>query len=617
MTFAPTTTASLIGRVFHGRFRIEKLIGRGGMGAVYQAQQLGLDKPVALKVLAKHLAEEERQVERFKQEALRSSKLRHPNTIRVLDYGQSDDGYLYLAMELLEGTELSKVLRDGPLEPRRAVKIARQICKAIGEAHAHGLVHRDLKPDNIFLCDFFGEKDFVKVLDFGIAKFMEDTPGQEALTQTGFICGTPLYIAPEQALGKPVTARTDLYACGVLLYEMLVGAPPFRADTPIAIVMRHIHDQPPDLRHFKPDLNIPIELERLVFQLLAKDARERPSSAEEVGMALEDVLSSGLLGKPRTAPKMPILEEPEATKVLTADQLAMLDSDPEMPAPVGYSPEINHDATMMLDTSSPAGAIPVAQSGLYGGAIPTGMDLSPSSTSQAGGGKRLIWLAALLIVIGGGAAAVVAMTGGDTPAAKPFVAARKASPPKTVEPKRKQTTVAVDDPATQPKVAAVVKPPVPVPDVMKNPPEEVELGAGKVAPVTGADAGSPDSGAGAAAPSPDVVSAPDAATAEDAGPAPPPDAAASAVVKALPFMVKIDCDPTGCTVYDGRKKLGTAPIQVELETNRSLKVKLRGYSSETIKLDVATIKASGQPWVTVELKKRAKGGGGGNKWKNW
>lgn len=286
----------LIGRTFHGRFRIEGLLGRGGMGAVYRAQQLSMDKPVALKVLSRGLADDDKQVKRFKQEGLTSSQLKHPNTIRVIDYGQSDDGYLYLAMELLEGIELNAILKkEGSLAPQRSVKIARQICKSIGEAHELGLVHRDLKPGNIFLCDFFGEKDFVKVLDFGIAKFMEEQPGQESLTQTGFICGTPLYIAPEQALGRPVSRATDIYSLGAILYEMLCGHPPFRAETPIAIVMRHIHDQPPAMQHYAPELTLPPELEQLVFQMLQKDPRQRPASAHEVGLALEDMLSSGML----------------------------------------------------------------------------------------------------------------------------------------------------------------------------------------------------------------------------------------------------------------------------------------------------------------------------------
>ncbi|MCB9729172.1 MAG: serine/threonine protein kinase [Deltaproteobacteria bacterium] len=282
---------ALIGRVFDGRYRIERVLGRGGMGVVYVAEQLSMAKQVALKVLPRHLSEDPGQVQRFNHEALASSHLRHPHTIRVFDYGKSEDGHLYIAMELLEGQVLSRVIRrERGLPAERVVHIARQVVKSIGEAHQAGLVHRDLKPDNIFLCDFFGEKDYVKVLDFGIAKFTEGGGGtDQAHTATGFIAGTPLYIAPEQALGEPVAPRSDLYALGAILYECLVGAPPFRADTPIAIVMKQIHETPPPLRSVKPDLQVPPDLEALVFQLLRKRPADRPATAEEVGAALDAV----------------------------------------------------------------------------------------------------------------------------------------------------------------------------------------------------------------------------------------------------------------------------------------------------------------------------------------
>jgi serine/threonine protein kinase len=283
---------ALIGRVFDGRYRIERVLGRGGMGVVYVAEQLSMAKQVALKVLPRHLSDDPSQVQRFNHEALASSHLRHPHTIRVFDYGKSEDGHLYIAMELLQGEVLSRVIRrERGLPADRVVHIARQVVKSIGEAHQAGLVHRDLKPDNIFLCDFFGEKDYVKVLDFGIAKFTEGGGGtDQAHTATGFIAGTPLYIAPEQALGEPVAPRSDLYALGAILYECLVGAPPFRADTPIAIVMKQIHEAPPPLRNVKADVQVPPDLEALVFQLLRKRPADRPGTAEEVGAMLDAIM---------------------------------------------------------------------------------------------------------------------------------------------------------------------------------------------------------------------------------------------------------------------------------------------------------------------------------------
>ncbi|MDP6945945.1 MAG: protein kinase, partial [Myxococcota bacterium] len=185
---------------------------------------------------------------------------------------------------------LSKVLkREAPLPPERVVHILKQVVKSIAEAHNIGLIHRDVKPDNIFLSDVYGERDFVKVLDFGIAKVMNDEE-LASLTQTGFICGTPIYLAPELAMGTSITPATDLYSIGVVAYEMLVGRPPFKAETPIAVVMKHIHDPIPP---FVPDLDAPNRLKALVRTMLCKDPDRRPLSAEVVLATLEGVFDPG------------------------------------------------------------------------------------------------------------------------------------------------------------------------------------------------------------------------------------------------------------------------------------------------------------------------------------
>jgi serine/threonine-protein kinase len=283
---------ALIGRTFGGRYRVSSIIGRGGNGYVFRARDLTMETDLAIKAMPRDLATDEQHVKRFNKEALSSSKLKHPNTIRVIDYGQAPDGYLYLVMELLEGQDLAKVLKkQGPMAWPRALHIVHQMAKAIGEAHQIGLVHRDLKPQNIFICDYHGEHDFVKVLDFGIAKFIEGAASEDAITQTGFICGTPGYIAPEQALGLTVSPRTDLYALGVILYELLAGHPPFRAETAIATVMRHIHEPPPPMTRYWPDLVVPAELERLVMALLAKDPAARPESTTAVAAWMDRVIS--------------------------------------------------------------------------------------------------------------------------------------------------------------------------------------------------------------------------------------------------------------------------------------------------------------------------------------
>lgn len=318
-------TGKLIGRVFDNRYQIVELIGRGGMSAVYKAIQLSMGKTVAIKVMARSLAEDDRLLQRFNQEALASSRLRHPNTIKVFDYGQSEDGHLFLAMELLEGRTLGQVIRtDSPMDPLRTCKIARQVCKSLAEAHRAGIVHRDLKPDNVFLSDIYGERDFVKVLDFGIAKFVTEGT-QETLTQTGFICGTPLYLSPEQGLAKALDYRTDLYSLGIILYEMLVGITPFRADTPIGVVMKHIHEPVVPFQEMNPHVHSPGGLEQLVMRLLEKDPGRRPATSEEVGATLEELMSApemsrGGRERPPKPPQGRAAEEPENMTMMAAPQ---------------------------------------------------------------------------------------------------------------------------------------------------------------------------------------------------------------------------------------------------------------------------------------------------------
>jgi serine/threonine protein kinase len=284
-------TTDLIGKIFDNRYQIKELIGRGGMGAVYKAVHTTMNQVVAVKVLNKEYTGDEKQVQRFYQEARNSSQLKHPNTIRVFDFGRSEDGHLYIAMEYLEGTTLTKVIqKDKTIPIPRIVNIIKQALKALGEAHAIGLIHRDLKPDNIFLTKIYGEDDFVKVLDFGIAKFYEGSQKHESLTQTGFICGTPLYISPEQALGRELDHRADLYSIGVILYEMVCGKPPFKADNPLGIVMKHIHDTPPPLSTHVPDLYVPLKMNAFIFRLLDKNRNNRPSSSDEAIQELDSVL---------------------------------------------------------------------------------------------------------------------------------------------------------------------------------------------------------------------------------------------------------------------------------------------------------------------------------------
>ncbi|MFT7621555.1 MAG: hypothetical protein ACI9WU_000719 [Myxococcota bacterium] len=272
-----------------------------------------MNREVALKVLERGVADSDKQVQRFYQEARASSRLQHPNTIRVFDFGRAEDGRLYLAMEYLRGETLTDLLRRNKrLDPRRICRMMKQVCKSLAEAHKVGIVHRDLKPDNMFITDIYGERDFVKVLDFGIAKSTEGDQ-QESLTQTGFICGTPRYLSPEQAMGKQIDARSDLYSVGVLMFEMLTGEPPFTAATPIALVMKHIHETPPRIQDDGSDR---VKwLSAMIFSLMQKDPNKRPPNAVAVSDKLDSILDGEVPGglgisaparKPSTAAAAPI-----------------------------------------------------------------------------------------------------------------------------------------------------------------------------------------------------------------------------------------------------------------------------------------------------------------------
>ena len=285
------STDDRIGQVIGGRYKIEKVIGQGGFGAVYRAKHTATGDTIAIKVLRTAVEGQEDVVARFRHEAKTTSRLKHPNTVRVFDFGQMDDGNLFIAMEFLDGQTLTHLqAREGPLEPKRLARIAIQVLKALAEAHSKGLVHRDLKPDNIFLQTVHGEADFVKVLDFGIAKSL--TGDQTAdLTASGAIVGTPRYMSPEQASGMEVDARTDLYALGLILYEGLTGQTPFVADSPLSMLLRRVAEEPPRVEQ-SLRLPTPRGVCEVVRRAMARRPQERFSSAEEMAAALQAELDT-------------------------------------------------------------------------------------------------------------------------------------------------------------------------------------------------------------------------------------------------------------------------------------------------------------------------------------
>mgnify|MGYP003884489337 CR=1 FL=1 len=274
----------LVGKVLGGRFEIEALINRGGMGKIYKATQQPLGRAVALKILDIHDDGSEFR-DRFFLEASLCAKLAHPNTIRIFDYGTTDDGIYYIAMEYLSGESLQQILRGGALSVERSISIARQIAGALAEAHDCGIVHRDLKPGNVMVTSH-GENEFVKVLDFGLVKEL----GKESeLSRTGTVLGSPLYISPEQVHGDPVDGRADIYTLGLILYALLMGRTTFDRGNPLNVLMQQTQKKPPPFRKANPNVQVPEALEWVVMRCLEKKAAKRFVSMHELIRALKAV----------------------------------------------------------------------------------------------------------------------------------------------------------------------------------------------------------------------------------------------------------------------------------------------------------------------------------------
>jgi eukaryotic-like serine/threonine-protein kinase len=276
----------LIGQLIGGRYRVTGVLGEGGMGKVYVGeQQMGSTvRKVAIKTLHSHLSKDPSVLQRFHRECGTVAQLEHPNTIKFFDFGATQDGTLYIAMEFVAGKSLSDVIaQQGPLSPERVNKIMRQVCGALDEAHLQGIIHRDLKPDNIVLTDRAGETDFVKVLDFGIAARREsgDANKEQKLTQQGMVLGTPPYMSPEQFTGKALDARSDIYSLGVMAYEMVTSTLPFHADTPWQWATQHMSVQPTPFEVSAPSRDLPLGMKQAILKALAKDREQRQPSARE------------------------------------------------------------------------------------------------------------------------------------------------------------------------------------------------------------------------------------------------------------------------------------------------------------------------------------------------
>ncbi len=442
-----------INQVLNNRFKVESKIGEGGFGAVYRGIQLATGRKVALKLLHPEMTKDENLVARFRREGMVLCNLRDAHTITTYDFDQTPDGTLYIAMELLEGKSLHQLFHDqAPLEWKRMFKILTEMCSSLAEAHAQGIVHRDLKPENVYLETRPGNPEFVKILDFGIAKVMRgDTidPQSPQLTATGQTLGTLEYMSPEQLMGKPLDGRSDVYALGVVSYEMITGRLPFpEAKGPAGLITAQLKQTPIPPSQANPKVSLPAQADRVILKCLEKDKNNRFPDVSALAAALSEVLataSSEVLAA-KSNPSAHRLAPPEMLETKRGDpppmtppalppsmdgrqqqphQHAMQQHDglrqhPRSPTPPG-DPSTQPHASYPQMPMGMQGSSPNHQS-LQQGNYPQPMPhmqsgptygAPPSQTSMPGGrSSKWVWWVVALLVLGAASGAVLAMVFG-------------------------------------------------------------------------------------------------------------------------------------------------------------------------------------------------------------
>ncbi len=342
-----------IGQVIDGRYRIVGVLGTGGMGSVYRAEHMTIRRPVAVKLLHKEFAEDPVFAKRFEREAFVTGRTDHPNCVNVSDFGRLEDGSLYLVMELVDGTLLADVLdREQRVPWQRALRICRHVLRGLGHAHEASIVHRDVKPENVIISDRDGDRDFAKLLDFGVAKLVGDSKevADNQLTRVGTTVGTPTYVSPEQALGQPVDGRSDLYSLTVMLFEMIAGIPPYKHDDTLKVLSMHVAGKIPALADKAPGIEVPPGVDALIQRGLQKDRDHRPASADEYIAAIDALIGS--VGEVSAGEPAPVERVPAHTPAPHAVHTPAPAF--HTPAPAVHTPAPGSEPALSLGTDATA-----------------------------------------------------------------------------------------------------------------------------------------------------------------------------------------------------------------------------------------------------------------------
>ncbi len=412
----------MIGQTLGGKYRVARLLGEGGMGAVYEGeQQLGTAKrKVAIKTLHPHLSRDPKVKARFEREVGTIAELEHPNTIQVYDFGSTPEGILYIVMEFLQGRSLADLLeKEGALRPDRALHILDQVCGSLEEAHGRGIVHRDLKPENVVLVERAGKKDFVKVLDFGIAKrSKEEDKNEQKLTQQGMVLGTPPYMSPEQFTGQPIDARSDIYSLGVMAYEMLAGRLPFQANTAWEWATQHMTQPPIPLESLAEGMRAPPAMRSAIGRALSKSPDQRFQTMRDFGDAFA--------GRTAVGPELGADAGPSAGAPAASSTGGRART--EVGAPLDVAAAFGTPGTLGSGAGVPGpmapspGPLGQASQGQFaqgytpvGGNVafptPAGIPQAPTRERSGGSGRTLLLASAGLIALASVGAIVFAMRG--------------------------------------------------------------------------------------------------------------------------------------------------------------------------------------------------------------